>query len=388
MLKKIILSIVVTLSLLVNPCQASWKYEQEQRKVRGTYAQRIQSDIPETQSFYLPENLDIGKLRNKSLLVQLLFIGSLGAFIGSTLAEGVTVPSSDNSDNFTSFNNITKHFPMTEEHVYTVTNQAHDSLISQVFPENTYFSVHQPIPLINRTGVFKILETRYMNSEACESSARSVYEQLSSIPNIKNMLENCDTIIDPSFLNPNKMKQLTVSFKHNSNFKLVDQGYYSVGSEGMIGTGNLMKCVGVSLFNLETKVGGVGHVSGETIRFMDAYLEGEEFTKTGFKDFMEEVIGDTEPSKIRVTLVSGSKAHTDYLQSFMEHFGLTKFKRFQKDDWAAPGNNYFNSDFKCGSLILNLENGKTYRARNPKLLSKKMGPTMSYPGRADRLIRQ
>ena len=91
---------------------------------------------------------------------------------------------------------------------------------------------------------------------------------------------------------------------------------------------------------------------------------------------------ETDPSALKVTLVSGDKAHIEYAARFMKYFGIEDVTRMHKSSWGAPnGNNYFSPNYVCGSVVLDLDHeGALYRVSNTKELSKVMGPTYGSTG--------
>lgn len=240
-------------------------------------------------------------------------------------------------------------------------------------------NVHTPIPLSQRSDLYRDLEDRYCQGELCDEhggfcdSLNSATKKTirTRCPQLENAYKKYDSLEDKALLLEDK-----------SLVKIVPQGRYYTGVSGQIVTGNLQKCVGIALYNPETGIGGVAHFAAENLQEVDKFLQGRATTRTGLQTFLSEIMKETDPSALKATLVSGDKAHIEYAARFMKYFGIEDVTRMHKSSWGAPkGNNYFSPNYVCGSVILDLDHeGALYRVANTKELSKVMGPTYASMG--------
>ncbi|MBX9621447.1 MAG: hypothetical protein K2X28_05395 [Alphaproteobacteria bacterium] len=254
------------------------------------------------------------------------------------------------------------------------------SFVDRAAP-SSYFSLHDPIPLENRRTLFVDLEIAYRQAEACEPDTVEVLETLPSSHPAKEFLKQCDEI-NTHYESPETLPVLSIPFDKTapaSQFKVVPQFSYSTSTDEILFTGNVMKCVAIAIHNPELKIGGLAHVAGENLAYFDKHLQSAEKSKTGIHEFMESVTGTESPAALKVTLLSGSKAHLEYYVSLMKKFGFVNFNIIQKDEWGLKKNNFYKKHFSKGSLALDPKDGSIYRIENDKSVGEWMGPPASFP---------
>lgn len=247
--------------------------------------------------------------------------------------------------------------------------------------KGTYFSLQVPIPQQDRSILYAKLENDYRKGEACEPDTVSVLETLPSSHPAKEFLKQCDEI-NTHYESPETLSVLSIPFDKTapaSQFKVVPQFSYSTSTDEILFTGNVMKCVAIAIHNPELKIGGLAHVTGENLAYFDKHLQSAEKSKTGIHEFMESVTGTESPAALKVTLLSGSKAHLEYYVSLIKKFGFVNFNIIQKDEWGSNKNNFYKKHLSKGSLALDPKDGSIYRIENDKSVEEWMGPPASFP---------
>lgn len=254
------------------------------------------------------------------------------------------------------------------------------SFVDRTAP-SSYFSLHDPIPQQNRSTLYTDLEKTYRQAEACEPDTVEVLETLPSSHPFKGYLKQCDEI-NTHYESPETLPVLSIPFDKTapaSQFKVVPQYSYSTSTDEILFTGNVMKCVAIAIHNPKLRMGGLAHVAGENLAYFDKHLQSTEKSKTGIHEFMENVTGTESPAELKVTLLSGSKAHLEYYVSLMKKFGFVNFNIIQKDEWGSKKNNFYKQNLSKGSLALDPKNGSVYRIENDKSVGEWMGPPASFP---------
>ena len=74
---------------------------------------------------------------------------------------------------------------------------------------------------------------------------------------------------------------------------LVPQGEFKVASHGYLYSGNISNCVALFLWNSETKTGGLAHLTGENVRFIDQLCQSNSTRLTGLQEFISRVSGNS-----------------------------------------------------------------------------------------------
>jgi chemotaxis receptor (MCP) glutamine deamidase CheD len=246
---------------------------------------------------------------------------------------------------------------------------------------SSYFSLHDPIPQQNRSTLFVDLEKSYRQAEACEPDTVSVLETLPSSHPFREYLKQCDEI-NAHYKSPEILPTLKIPFDKttpSSQFKVVPQFSYSTSTDEILFTGNVMKCVAIAIHNPKLGIGGLAHIAGENLAYFDKHLQSTEKSKTGIHEFMESVTGTENPAGLKVTLLSGSKAHLEYYVSLMKKFGFVNFNIVQKNEWGSNKNSFYKKNLSKGSLALDPTDGRVYRIENDKLVGEWMGPPTAFP---------
>lgn len=211
-------------------------------------------------------------------------------------------------------------------------------------------NVHAPIPLLGRTSLYRDLEDRYCQGELCDEHGGFCNTVMDA--KAKKMMRSQCAQLENAYKKYDSLEGKTLLLEDKSVVKIVPQGAYYTGISGQIVTGNLQKCVGVAVYNPETGMGGVAHFAAENLQEVDSFLQGRAKTRTGLQTFLSEIMKETDPSVLKVTLVSGDKAHIEYAARFMKYFGIEDVTRMHKSSWGAPnGNNYFSPNYVCGSVV-------------------------------------
>lgn len=235
------------------------------------------------------------------------------------------------------------------------------------------------IPVTSRAEVYTDLEKQYCQGELCDG-VKDFCEQALDTKTKKGMKDCCasfahlyqeyDSLVSQSF-----------PLEDKSCVKIVPQGAYYIGDSGKIITGNLQKCVGVAIYNAQTRQGGVAHLDADVIKETDLFLSGRTSKQISLQNYLSEIVGKSDPSQIKIMLVSGYKAHIEYVARFMAYFGLENIERVHNELWANKRNSYYSKGYTCGSIALDLDNeGSFSRVSNIKELSDVMGPTLSVRG--------
>ncbi|MBS0271713.1 MAG: hypothetical protein JSR85_03585 [Proteobacteria bacterium] len=310
---------------------------------------------------------------------------------------GATVPSSlpENSTSLTN-RSITFEDSRDQFSVISFTNSTEvisDAVISDTHyptPSPQYFSLDRPIPLENRTALYTAMEDAYRGGEVCEEETFAVIKNLPATHPLQEMLKGCDGI-NAIYRKPEKLKAMNIAFSDKAlshEYKVVPQHRYAISEDKILFTGNVMKCVAIGIHNPTDERGGLAHVAGENIRYLDAHLQSDGKSKTGFHEFMEKVAGTTKPEELKVTVLSGSKAHIEYYVRFMKAFGIKNFTIIQNDVWGNSKNNFYNKKLSKGSLAIDPSNGRVYRIKNDRAVSEWMGPPFGAPTTAMRLTEE
>jgi hypothetical protein len=310
---------------------------------------------------------------------------------------GATVPSSL-PENSTSLANRSLTFEDSRDQfsVISYTNSTEvisDAAISDTHypaPSPQYFSLDRSIPLENRTTLYTAMEDAYRGGEVCEKETFAIIKNLPITHPLQEMLKGCDGI-NAVYKNPQKLKAMNINSRDKAlspEFKVVPQHRYAISESKILFTGNIMKCVAIGICNPTDERCGLAHVAGENIRYLDAHLQSDERSRTGFHEFMEKVAGTTKPEELKVTLLSGSKAHIEYYVRFMKAFGIKDFTIIQNDVWANSENDFYNKKLSKGSLAINPRNSRAYRIKNDRFVSEWMGPPFGAPTTALRLTEE
>ncbi|MBY0500468.1 MAG: hypothetical protein K2P93_00505 [Alphaproteobacteria bacterium] len=363
-MSRIVIFLFIMCSTLTNNLYAMQGHskgseEKHRRSVQGKYVAKIQKDP------ILFEG-KVGTFRgrkNRYFLVQTL---SLIIIFGLINPVGFDVSSSPSVDPFGPIAPIIPRPSISGTEV----SQSYRASPSP------YFSLQDPIPQQNRSALYVALENAYRQAEACEPDTVAILKTLPSSHPFKDLLKQCDQI-DANYISPQTLSALRIPFDKEipaPQFKVVPQFTYSLSEDETLFTGNVMKCVAIAIYNPLLKRGGLAHVAGENVAYLDAHLKSRESSKTGIHEFMESVVGAEDPADQRVTLLSGSKAHLEYYISLMKKFGFVKFNIFQKDEWGLSKNSFYNKDLSKGSLALDTRDGRVYRIENDKVVNQWMGP--------------
>lgn len=254
------------------------------------------------------------------------------------------------------------------------------SFVDRTAP-SSYFSLQDPIPQQGRSILYAELENAYRQAEACEPDTVEVLETLPSSHPFRGLFKQCDEV-NAHYKSPETLPALEIPFEKAtpaSQFKGVPQFSYSISTDETLFTGNIMKCVAIAIHNPKLGIGGLAHVAGENLAYFDKHLQSTEKSKTGIHEFMESVTGTESPAELKVTLLSGSKAHLEYYVSLMKKFGFVNFSIVQKDEWGSNKNNFYKKHLSKGSLALEPRDGSVYRIENDQSVGEWMGPPTTFP---------
>lgn len=242
--------------------------------------------------------------------------------------------------------------------------------------------INQVISIERRTELFQELEVAYYQGEICDTGMSEAFQSLGlnavdfAPQNIRPSLpkgtsaktEFCKNQ-NQQFLSPKDLPSMEFDSSH---MQVVRQFNYVVANQNelqFLATGNLMRCVGIALFNPDFGIGGLAHAAGEQIKEIDSYLQSANEKTLQLAHFMKQVAKETDPRRLKVTLVSGSKAHLLYFKRLFMAHGVEEFMIVQDDEWIIDDNNSFKKNRKRGSLILNISSGNVYIASNESLTS-------------------
>lgn len=370
MLNKVVVFLFFMFSFLSNNLYAMHEYskgaqENSRRRTQGKYYAVIsKAEVPFVPYYRSARPLKFGR-NQQHYLVQFLLLTTLFRVVNPPLE----------------FNTFSSSHPDLSEPPapFVPSSSLNGTEVSQNHrtpPPSPYFSLHNPIPQHNRSGLHADLEVAYRRAEACEPDTVAVLKTLPKSHPFRELLEQCDTI-NANYISPQTLPTLDILFDKEaltSQFKVVPQFSYSISEGETLFTGNVMKCVAIALYNPNLKRGGLAHAAGENIAYLDEHLLSMEKSKTGIHEFMEDVTGTESPTEQRVTLLSGSKAHLEYYVSLMKKFGFVNFTVIQKDEWGLSKNSFYNKKLSKGSLALDPKDGIVYRIANDKFVSQWMGP--------------
>lgn len=239
-----------------------------------------------------------------------------------------------------------------------------------------------PKTLLEKKSLFDKMEISFREADNCMPNHRYELQQhLKMHPadkiEISKMLKVCSSIVDSwKTLRPASFDKLNLPIKPDSDYLIVNQRYYAVADgtdmKHKLITANLMTCVGLALYNPQIKRGGLAHIDGENIRYLDAYLEGKGKSNK-FEKLLLKVAGKTPFAEIEATLVSGSSAHINYFKTYMEQLGLETIKIVHDIDWGDYTKAIYHT--KRGSVAIDCRTGKVWEIENERRVSHEMERT-------------
>jgi hypothetical protein len=242
--------------------------------------------------------------------------------------------------------------------------------------------------------VFKALEIAYQDADHCQQDNLKMLDQLGLTGRFQKEVAVCHSIVNGwEGLRPKFLANQTISTDPTSNVWIVNQRQYAVAHMGdakeVLVTANLMKCVGIALYNSESNTCGLVHLDGENIRYLDAYLEGKIKPQDNINDiqrFVFDVAGKSLLNKIRATIVSGYSAHVNYFKTYLEILGIKNVEIIHDAEWGKAQNGYevWELDKKTGerirmvevakgSIAIDCQSGKLSYASNEPEIRKAMG---------------
>lgn len=244
----------------------------------------------------------------------------------------------------------------------------------------------QPMSAKERRIAYNRLEAEYRAAEPCEPDTKETLEKYKNLleqqgrwDKFQENLKICYSIMESWQKLMPTIKKQAFSTKPNSKSFIVNQRQYAVAdhksTKHVLLTANLMKCVGLALYNPEIKRGGLAHIDGENLMHLDAYLKGELQNTDGLTDLQQyllDVANTTPLHKIRATLISGSSAHINYFMAYLKMLGVEEFEIIINPRWGQSDNSYFNNLPK-GSIAIDCKNGKLWEVKNEPVVRKAMG---------------
>lgn len=203
---------------------------------------------------------------------------------------------------------------------------------------------------------------------------------------VKEELSNCYSIVNSwSKLKPPSFNKMSFSTEQTSTDLIVDQRYYAIADETdqkyTLMTANLMTCVGLALYNPTLKKGGLAHIDGENIRYLDSYLEGH-IKSNNFEKYFLDISENTPFNNIDATLISGSSAHINYFKRYMENLGFKNIKIIHNPEWGDYTKGKRPSTFRLGSIAIDVRDGTLWEIENEKQVREEMGPTPAITNKA------
>lgn len=227
------------------------------------------------------------------------------------------------------------------------------------------------LPNLEKKTLYTTLDKAYRTAEFCEPDTEKQIRNLGFLSQMQESIEQCHLLTDgwqklmPSSFTPRV-------FSASSEQVIINQRRYGVSNDNVTFiTGNIMKCVGLGLYNIKEGRCGLAHMDGENIKAIDSYLEGKAKNDSLFQ-YLLDVAGTSSFDKIRATIVSGSSAHVNYIMTYLKSFGVKEFQIVHNPEWGKKSNSYFN-DRPKGSLAINCGDGSLWKIKNEPAIRKIMG---------------
>lgn len=219
--------------------------------------------------------------------------------------------------------------------------------------------------------LYDTLESAYRAAECCEPDTERQIRELGFLNQMQIPIRQCHLLTDGwKELIPSSF--IADSFSASPGKVVINQRQYGVSNGNVTFiTGDIMKCVGLGLYNTKENRCGLTHIDGENIRFFDSYLEGK--TKiNSFLQYLFDVAGTSSFETIQATIVGGSSAHINYMIAYLKSFGVKEFRVVHNSEWGRDSNNYFNDQPK-GSLAINCKDGRVWEVKNEPTVREIMG---------------